>query len=243
MIYRKTADRRPLEICVLKDQIPGSAWLSPSRTGKTTAISHWIRQFCKSAPTTNVYIFDPKGGTEFKLKGVQHVYVFSPEEPEKYLAAIKILHERASEMAKFKADSGITGSFQELWWSAYPGSGSYSPTLIICDEYVEQVEPDKSDSEIQKEMKSAMRNLLQTALRRYAGCAFHTVLASQSARATERALLGSATDNIGFYCYGRQEPAMAQALKIEALATDQELIGQGVFIFRSSSKMVKFYAI
>lgn len=242
MIYRRTADRRPLEICVLKDQIPGSAWLSPSRTGKTTAISNWIRQFCESAPLTHVYIFDPKGGTEFNLKGVKNVHLYSLEEPEKYLAAIGELHGRASEMAKFKADSGITGSFQELWWSAYPGSGSYSPTLIVCDEYVEQVGPDKSDSDIQREMKSAMRNLLQTALRRYAGCAFHTVLASQSARATERALLGSATDNIGYYCFGRQEPAMAQALKLEVLATDQELNGQGVFVFRSSSKVVKFYA-
>lgn len=242
MTFTETSDRLPLVIRVLEDHLPGSAWLSPSRSGKTTAISLFIKKFTASAPA-EVFLFDPKAGSEFVgLKDLPHVHVLSPDQPEEYLAAIKLLHDRAKAMADFKAKANCTGSFQELWWRRVPGSGAWSPTIICVDEFVEQVEVDKGDDDTQKALKAAMRNLLQKALRRYAGSAFHTILASQSSRASDRALLGTATDSVSFTCYGRADVHMADSLKLPMLSTDRELHGKGVFYFRSAARTVKFYA-
>jgi len=196
---------------------------------------------------TEVYFFDPKGGRELALgvKDLPGVHVLSPDDPGPYLAAIEAIHAKAVAIAAYKDSQGCTGSVADLWLRGQRGSGVVGATLIIADEYVEQIEfeKDHDDDEV-KQRKAAMRRLLQKALRRYASCGMHVILISQSARATDRNLLGAAAmDSVSCYIYGRQEKAMAQALGLPLLANDQEMQRhKGVFLFRGLGREVKFYA-
>lgn len=192
-----------------------------------------------------IYIFDVKGGSEFVgLKNLSNVFIFTPDDPGPYRDAIQSLHTKAKAMAEFKEKKGFTGSFVDLWRKKVPGSTAkaYWPTLVVIDEWVEQIEPSKSDDDMTKETKAMLKGFIQKSLRRYGGSAFHVVLATQSARATDRALLDSATDSISFSVIGRQDVHMAASLKIPMLYHDREIQNHpGVFVYRHGAKTEKFY--
>lgn len=249
MTIRRTADRIPVVIPFFASALPGSLILAPSRTGKTYLVSLLIKKFLASVAgsPTEVYFFDPKRGAELALgvKDLPGVHVLSPDVPGPYLQAIETIHARAEAIAAYKNSQGCTGSIADLWLTGHRGSGEYGATLIIVDEFVEQVEYEKDhDDDEAKQRKSGMRRLLQKALRRYASCGMHTILISQSARATDRNLLGAAAiDSVSLYIYGRQEKAMATALGLPILADDQEIQQlKGVFYFRGLGREVKIYA-
>lgn len=234
---------------ILAHSLPGTLILAPSRTGKTFLVSLWIKKFLASVAgsRTEVYFFDAKGGREVThgVKDLAGVHILSPDDPGPYLAAIEVIHAKAAAVAAYKDSQGCTGGVADLWLRGHRGSGVVGVTLIIADEYVEQIEYEKEhDDDDAKQRKAAMRRLLQKALRRYASCGMHVILISQSARATDRNLLGAAaTDSVACFIYGRQEKAMAQALGLPLLASDPQLQRQkGVFLFRGLGREVKFYA-
>lgn len=218
--------------------------MSPSRTGKTTGISIFIKKFLNSLGNeADVFVFDVKNGEEFvDITDLPNVHVLSPDQPEAYTTAISKLHAKAKRMAKFKSESNCRGSFYMLWRERFPGSTRYRPTIICVDEFVEQIEIGKEDPPEIKDQKLQLKLFIQKALRRYANVGFHVILATQSARAIDRGLLDSATDNISFSIIGRQDIHMANTLKIPELYTDQEIQTKpGVFIFKQGSRRVKFY--
>jgi hypothetical protein len=194
-----------------------------------------------SDETLEVVVFDAKGGAEFDRDIHECMTLVDVTgDPKKGKNWAEKIQRELKRRAAYKSRVGAL-TMREAWLRRILGSEAMNPTLVVLDEWPVISDMPGSGADTSE----AIVVMTQMLLSMGASLGYHTVVITQSARASAASMrvLGGMQDNFAYRVFGRQTPAMASELGLPALASDPDFELPGVFYILSGNVWQKFRSL